>query len=158
MNENKNQFETWAELDCDTVSFDELESKLDSELVKQMADLEVLEKDREKIGTPDSIGNTVMKVVWEQFINQVGVIAGEDFIKENRDLTLDLRDSAHIQTTDNFAEGKIATHNYKINYQERYDNWQSKLQHDENGNIVTHTTRSGRQEANLAPGARKLFD
>lgn len=158
MNEIRNQFAEWAELDCDTVSFDALESKLDSELEKQMADLEVLEKDREKIGTPDSIGNTVMKVVWEQFINQVGVIAGEDFIKENRNLTLDLRDSAHIQTTDNFAEGKIATHNDKINYQERYDNWQSKLQHDENGNIVTHTTRSGRQEANLAPGARKLFD
>lgn len=158
MNENRNQFAEWAELDCDTVSFDALESKLDSELEKQMADLKVLEKDREKIGNPDSIGNTVMKVVWEQFINQVGVIAGEDFIKENRDLPLDLRDSAHIQTTDNFAEGKIATHNDKINYQERYDNWQSKLQHDENGNVVTHTTRSGRQEANLAPGARKLFD
>lgn len=158
MNENRNQLEAWAELDCDTVSFDELESKLDSELEKQMADLEVLEQDREKIGTPDSIGSTVMKVVWEQFINQVGVIAGEDFIKENRDLPLDLRDSAHIQTTENFAEGKIATHNDKINYQERYDNWQSKLQHDENGNVVTHTTRSGRQEANLAPGARKLFD
>lgn len=158
MNEIRNQFAEWAELDCDTVSFEALESKLDSELEKQMADLEVLEKDREKIGTPDSIGNTVMKVVWEQFINQVGVIAGEDFIKENRNLTLDLRDSAHIQTTDNFAEGKIATHNDKINYQERYDNWQSKLQHDENGNIITHTTRSGRQEANLAPGARKLFD
>ena len=105
MNENKKQLEEWAELDTDSIDFDDLESKLDSELEEQMADLEGLEADREKIGNPDTIGQTVMNVVWEQFINQVGVVAGEDFIKENRGLTLDLRDSAHIQTTDNFAKG-----------------------------------------------------
>ena len=103
MNDNKIQLKEWAELDCDTVDFDELENKLSSELEGQMADLEGLENDREKIGNPDTIGETVMNVVWEQFINQVGVVAGEDFIKENRGLTLDLRDSAHIQTTDNFT-------------------------------------------------------
>ena len=112
MNENKKQLEEWAELDTDSIDFDDLESKLDSELEEQMADLEGLEADRDKIGNPDTIGHTVMNVVWEQFINQVGVVAGEDFIKENRGLTLDLRDSAHIQTTENFEKGKIATHNY----------------------------------------------
>ena len=111
MNDIKKQLDEWAELDCDAVDFDELESKLDSELEEQMADLEGLEVDREQIGNPDTIGHTIMNVVWEQFINQVGVVAGEDFVKENRGLTLDLRDSAHIQTTDNFAKGKIATHN-----------------------------------------------
>ena len=158
MNENKKQLEEWAKIDCDAVDFDTLEQNLESELEEQMSDLEVLEKDREKIGNPDSIGKTVKNVVWEQFINQVGVIAGEDFIKENRGLTLDLRNSAHIQTTENFAECKIATHNDKIDYQQRYDDWQSNFQHDENGNVVTHNTRSGRQEATLAPGARKPFD
>jgi len=123
-----------------------------------MADLEGLEADREKIGNPDTIGHTVMNVVWEQFINQVGVVAGEDFIKENRGLTLDLRDSAHIQTTDNFAKGKIATHNDKIDYQQRYDDWQSNFMHDENGNVITHSTRTGKQEATLVSGARKPFD
>lgn len=158
MNENKKQLEEWAELDTGSIDFDDLESKLDSELEEQMADLEGLEADREKIGNPDTIGHTVMNVVWEQFINQVGVVAGEDFIKENRGLTLDLRDSAHIQTTDNFAKGKIATHNDKIDYQQRYDDWQSNFMHDENGNVITHSTRTGKQEATLVSGARKPFD
>ena len=158
MNENKKQLEEWAELDTDSIDFDDLESKLDSELEEQMADLEGLESDREKIGNPDTIGHTVMNVVWEQFINQVGVVAGEDFIKENRGLTLDLRDSAHIQTTDNFAKGKIATHNDEIDYQQRYDDWQSNFMHDENGNVITHSTRTGKQEATLVSGARKQFD
>lgn len=158
MNENKKQFEDWSEIDCDAVDFDALEQNLESDLEEQMSDLEVLEKDWEKIGNPDTIGDTVMNVVWEQFINQVGVIAGEDFIKENHGLTLDLRNSAHIQTTENFAKGKIATHNDEIDYQQRYDGWQSNFQYDENGNVVTHNTRSGRQEATLAPGARKPFD
>ena len=158
MNENKKQLEEWAELDTDSIDFDDLESKLDSELEEQMADLEGLEADREKIGNPDTIGHTVMNVVWEQFINQVGVVAGEDFIKENRGLTLDLRDSAHIQTTENFAKGKIATHNDKIDYQQRYDDWQSNFMHDENGNVITHSTRTGKQEATLVGGARKPFD
>ena len=158
MNDKNNQLQEWAELDCDSMNFDELEKKLNSELEEQMADLKGLELDREKIGNPDTIGHTVMNVVWEQFINQVGVIAGEDFIKENRGLTLDLRDSAHIQTTENFAAGEIATHNNEIDYQERYDDWQNNFQHDNEGNIITHQTRSGKEEATLVPGARKAFD
>lgn len=128
MNDNKKQFEEWAELDTDSIDFDDLESKLDSELEEQMADLEGLEADRDKIGNPDTIGHTVMNVVWEQFINQVGVVAGEDFIKENRGLTLDLRDSAHIQTTENFEKGKIATHNYnsKEQLEKNYDRYKNK--------------------------------
>lgn len=158
MNDKNNQLQEWAELDCDSMNFDELEKKLNSELEEQMADLKGLELDREKIGNPDTIGHTVMNVVWEQFINQVGVIAGEDFIKENRGLTLDLRDSAHIQTTENFEKGKLATHNDKIDYKQRYNSWQENFQHDEKGNIITHQTRTGRKEATLAPGARKPFD
>ncbi|WP_315548595.1 cation diffusion facilitator family transporter [Prevotella koreensis] len=158
MNDSKKQLEEWAELDSDAVDFDDLESKLESELEEQMSDLEGIEQDREKIGNPDTIGKTVMNVVWEQFINQVGVIAGEDFIKENGGLTLDLRDNAHIQTTENFAKGKIASHNTKIDYQQRYDDWQSNFQYDENGNVILHSTRTGKQEATLVAGARKPFD
>ena len=99
-----------------------------------------------------------MNVVWEQFMNQVAVTAGQDFIKENGDLTLDLRSEAHIQTTENFADGKIATHNKKIDYQQRYDDWQSNFVKDENGKVVTHKTRSGKEEATLVKGARKPFD
>ena len=147
MNDNKQQLEKWAELDCDSVNFDDLESKLTSDLEEQMSDLELLEQDREKIGNPNTIGETVMNVVWEQFINQVGVVAGEDFIKENRGLTLDLSDSAHIQTTENFANGNVATHNDKIDYHKRYDDWQNNFARengDPNGEILTrYDSRSG---------------
>lgn len=158
MNDNKNQLDKWSELDCDAVDFDDLESNLNAKFEEQVSDLEGLEEDRKKIGNPNSLGETVMNVVWEQFINQVGVIAGEDFIKENRGLTLDLRDSAHIQTTENFANGKTAKHNDSIDYQKRYDDWQSNFQHYENGEVKTHSTRSGKQEATLASGARAPFD
>lgn len=159
MNEKEINYAEWADVDCDAVDFEALEEKLNADLEEQMADLKSLELDREKIGNPDTLGETVMNVVWEQFINQVGVFAGEDFIKENRGLKLDLRNSAHVQTTENFADGKIATHNNNIDYQKRYDDWQSNFQHDENGNVITHTTRSGNQVANLAgKSARKPFD
>ena len=158
MNENQNKDLIYQELENEQIDFDALERQLESDLDEQMDDLELLKEDREKISNPESLGTTVMNVVWEQFVNQVGVVAGEDFIKENRGLKLDLSKDAHIQTTENFAEGKIATHNTKIDYQERYDNWQSKLEHNPDGTVKTHTTRTGKTEANLAPGARQPFD
>ena len=88
----------------------------------------------------------------------MAVVAGEDFIEANRGHTLDLSKDAHIQTTENFAKGKIATHNAYIDYQERHDKWQANLKKDEHGNIITHKTRSGRVEATLVKGARKPFD
>lgn len=142
----------------ESFDFDELEKKLQSQLEEELADMQFLAEEKEKIGSPDNLGNVIMDVVWEQFLNQVAVTAGEDFIKENRGLHLDLRKEAHIQTTENFAEGKIATHNTEIDYQQRYDDWQSNFVKDENGNVVTHQTRSGKEEATLVKGARKPFD
>lgn len=144
--------------DTDIVDFEVLEQKLEEDLRSQQVELETLKKDFEKIGTPEALGETVMNVIWEQFINQIGIVAGEDFIKENRGLTLDLSDSAHIQTTENFDKGTIATHNTEIDYKERYDTWQRKLQHDDAGNVVTHKTRSGKEVPNLSRGAREKFD
>lgn len=158
MNENMN-----AHLDSENITeqdfnLDSLEMQLEMEVEEQLLELGDLEEDFKKIGNPESLGNTVMNVVWEQFINQVGVIAGEDFIKENKGLKLDLRDSAHIQTTENFGKGKIASHNDKIDYQKRYDDWQSNFQHNDDGSVKTHKTRSGKEEATLVSGARKPFD
>ena len=159
MDEKLNAFQiSQIEFGAEDMDFAQLESQLEAELDSQMEDLKVLEEEHDKIGNPATIGETVKNVVWEQFINQVGVIAGEDFIRENRGLTLDLRDSAHIQTTENFEKGKIATHNDKIDYQKRYDDWQANFQHDENGDVKTHQTRTGKQEATLVNGARKPFD
>lgn len=150
----------WENVDCDedTFDLDALESRLQGELDEQLADLSDLEEDRKKIGNPDSLGNTIKDVVWEQFLNQIGVSTGEDFIRENRGLNFDPRKKAHIQTTENFKNRKIASHNSYIDYQQRYDDWQANFQYDENGKVKTHTTRTGAQEATLASGARDRFD
>ena len=121
----------------DSFDLDELEATLQGQLEEELSDLAFLKEEHEKIGSPDALGDTIKNVVWEQFINQIPTTAGEDFMKENNGLHLDLRKEAHIQTTENFAEGKIATHNTEINYQERYDTWQNNFQRNEDGSIKT---------------------
>ena len=157
MKNNKEVLQQWAELDIDTVDFNELEKSLEHELAEHFDELSALDNERKKIGNPNTLGETVMNVVWEQFLNQIAVTAGEDFIRENRGL-LDLSDDAHIQTTDNFIQGKFPSHNNKIDYQKRYYDWKSNFQYDEKGDIKTHQTRSGRNVEILVKGARKPFD
>ena len=144
--------------ELDLSAFDEFEKNLEDQLLLKENELKSLQKDFEQIGSSTSLGENIKAVVWEQFCNQVASVAGEDFIKENRGMTLDLRDSAHIQTTENFAKGKIASHNSEIDYQKRYDDWQANFKKDKDGNIVTHDTRTGRKEATLVSGARDPFD
>lgn len=155
-NATQNEFDVLSK--TEELDFDELEEKLQRELEKEIVEMQFLEEEKKKIGNLDNLGNIIKDVVWEQFLNQVAVTAGEDFIRENRGLHLDLRKEAHIQNAENFAEGKIATHNTKINYQERYDSWQANFEKDENGNVITHETRSGKSEATLVRDARKPFD
>ena len=159
---NKNAVQEISEIEVeneDSFDLDELEAKLQSNLDSQLLELDFLKEDREKIGNPDNLGNTVMDVVWEQFLNQMATTAGEDFIRENRGLTLDLRNEAHIQTTENFADGKIATHNDKIDFQKRYDDWQKNFKKDENDNIITRPdNRSGTDKPVLTKDARAPFD
>lgn len=83
-----------------------------------------------------------------------------------------MRKEAHIQTTENFAEGKIATHNTEIDYQQRYDDWQSNFQKDPNIEHKTsnyrynedqqvwekHDTRSDSWKEVLNKDARADFD
>lgn len=157
---------------ADSFNLDELEEKLQSQLEKEFTDLEFLADEKDKIGNPDNLGNVIKEVVWEQFMNQIAVTAGEDFIEENNGLKLDLRNEAHIQTTENFANGNIATHNTKIDYKERYDSWQRNFQKDANTEYKTknfryneeqqvwekHDTRSGSWKKVLKNGARDDFD
>ncbi|MDE7088882.1 MAG: cation diffusion facilitator family transporter, partial [Prevotella sp.] len=138
MNDSKNAVLNYNELDLDdSFNFDELEKQFEAGLEESLSELEFLEEDKAKISNPDNLGNAVMGVVWDQFVIQIGAVAGDDFIKENRGLKLDLRDEAHIQTTENFAEGKIAPHNTEIDYQQRYDDWQNNFQKNEDGSIKT---------------------
>lgn len=145
------------QLSEENFDFDELEKALEQELDAKTLDLELATKDREKIGNPESLAETVGNVVWEQFINQIGRGAGEEFIKQNKGLELDLSNDAHIQTTEKFAKGIFPSHNKEI-YEKRYKDWQANFQEDENHNIKMHSTRMGIEEATLAKGARKLFD
>ena len=140
----------------ETFDLDELEAKLQGQLEEELAGLEFLQEEKDKIGSPDALGETIKNVVWEQFINQIASKAGEDFIKENNGLHLDLSRDAHIQTTENFADGKIATHNTEINYQERYDTWQNNFQRNEDGSVRTKVdSRSGEARAVLRTRDRK---
>ena len=140
------------------IDLDELEEKLQNRLDEEVSELKFLVEEKKKIGSVDNLGEIIKETVWEQFLNQIAIVAGEDFIKENRNLTLNLSNEAHIQTTENFVKGNIAIHNNYIDYKERYDGWNENFQKDLNGNIITHTTRTGKEENTLARGARNIFD
>lgn len=112
--------------------FDELEEKLQRQLEDELADMQFLVEEKEKIGGPDNLGNVIMDVVWEQFLNQIAVTAGEDFIEANRGLTLDLRTEAHVQSVDNFEKQKYATHNAYVDYETRGEEYRSNFYTDPN--------------------------
>ncbi|MFC0525898.1 hypothetical protein ACFFGV_20175 [Pontibacillus salicampi] len=63
--------------------FEELEVSLSKQLEESFSDLELLEKDRETISNPDSLGKVVMDEVWKQFGNQIGLdITNETLIQK----------------------------------------------------------------------------
>lgn len=143
----------------DSFDFEELENKLQIELAEKISELELLEEDREKIGNVDSLGSVIQNAVWEQFLNQVAVTAGEDFLKENNNISLNLKKDAHVQTTENFEKGKIAKNNSSIDYQKRFDDYQGRFQKDDNGNIKEKfDNRSGKNRKVLTKDARDDFD
>ncbi len=128
---NENDFYELQDDLTDQMDLDDLEAKLysdlDNELDEDFSKLELLKAQQAKIGNPDALGDVIKNVIWQQFQNQIGVQAGEDFITENRGMTLDLRNSAHIQTAENFANGNIATHNYisKEQLEENYNRYKN---------------------------------
>ena len=127
MNDNNLAVQRIDYIEDESINFEILEKQLQEDLVEQMEELDILKNNAEKIENPDTLGEVVLNVVWDQVINQIGVVAGEDFIKENRNLKLDLRDPAHIQTADNFTEGRIATHNYisREQLEQNYDRFKN---------------------------------
>ena len=46
----------------------DIEQVLQDELQKNLEDLDIIQSEREHINNPDHLGETVMNVVWEQFI------------------------------------------------------------------------------------------
>ena len=102
-------------LEYSNIEIDEsqLEQQLEAALAEKMDDLDSLRDDLQHIGSVDHLGDVILNAVWDQFATQVAITAGEDFLRENGGLTLDLSDDAHIQSTEMFAEGIFATH-YQI--------------------------------------------
>lgn len=115
------------ENDLESFDLEALENKINDNIEEELKDLDYLESEHEKIGNPDNLGDVVQNIVWEQFINQLGIIAGEDFIKANHGLTLDLRNEAHIQTPENFKDGKISKHNHysRESLEQNYDRYKN---------------------------------
>ena len=129
-------------IETDVIDYDDLEQSLEADLKERLEQVDLLEEEKQKIGNPEYLGNTIMQVVWDQFIMQVGSVAGDDFIKENRGLPLDLSKNAHIQTTENFAAGKIATHNTGIDYQKRYEDSKNSTTVNKSGQeVIKRETR-----------------
>lgn len=137
---------------------DKLELELEEELLNDVNDIENIKKTLDNLELSETLGDIIAKNISKQFDKQIANLVGADFVKENNGLTLDLRKDSHIQTTKNFEKGKIAKNNSKINYQERYDNWQDKFVKDENGNIKTHKNRMSEDVATIKKDARKDFD
>lgn len=157
--ESENAIWGEEETDEEPLDFDELEKMLESQRDAYWSSFQFSKQEKEQIQNPEQLSDAVERVVWEQIRNQIAQTAGNDFITENGGMTLDLRKSAHIQTAENFANGKIATHNKKVDYQQRYDDWQSNFKKDENGQVITRTDRrSGQEKAVLTGDARKKFD
>ena len=143
------------------IEYDELlnlENSLENNLKDLIKDIEKIDLDREKLQNNEYLQESIENIVWEQVQLQLAAQIGEEFIKENKGQTLDLRKEAHIQTAENFEKGKLATHNRDVNFQEKYDTWQNNFAKDDLGNIQTHSTRSGKIVNTLTKEARKPFD
>ena len=157
-NENKPFELQSSEIDFDYEQLLELESSLENNLKDVVEHIDQLDIDREKLQNNEYLQESIENIVWEQVQLQLAAQIGEEFIKENKGQTLDLRKEAHIQTAENFEKGKFATHNREVDYKERYDSWQNNFVKDDLGNIRTHSTRSGKIVNTLTKDARKPFD
>ena len=157
-NENKTFELQSSEIDFDYEQLLELENFLENNLKDVVEHIEQLDIDREKLQNNEYLQESIENIVWEQVQLQLAAQIGEEFIKENKGQTLDLRKDAHIQTAENFENGRLATHSRDVDYQERYNTWQNNFVKDELGNIRTHSTRSGKIVNTLTKDARKPFD
>lgn len=157
--ENRRALEDIVDYSDIEIDESQLERQLESALAEKLDDLDALQDDLQHIGSVDHLGNTILNAIWDQFATQVAITAGDDFLRENKGLTLDLSDEAHIQTTENFSEGIFATHySGDIDFRQRYDDWQKNFQRDDAGNIIYHTSRGGKLEPTLLKDARKPYD
>lgn len=129
-------------IDIEKLDFDDLERQLnedfgedlEKQLAEELADLEFIDEQKAQIGSPDVLGQVVLNTVWDQFTNQIAIQAGEDFVKSNNGLRLDLSDEAHIIDPDKFEKGQLPEHNFEnqAKYKKRLDETRADFQTDPN--------------------------
>lgn len=74
-----------ASLEKMDIDLDKLEEELSKQLEENFSDLEILKKDREKIGNPEALGDVLKKEVLNQFANQVGLDITSEMLIETYD-------------------------------------------------------------------------
>jgi hypothetical protein len=73
MNDLKNAIADENELDDLQLDFEELENQLEASLEQELADLEQLKVDHDKIANPEALGEVIENEIWNQFANQIGL-------------------------------------------------------------------------------------
>lgn len=89
-------------LSNESFDLDELQNQLEAQLEENFSDLEGLEEDFKKIGSPEALGDTIQNVIWEQFINQIGLENGMEAkkINDDADYPQDIIDKARNDSGD----------------------------------------------------------
>lgn len=158
-NEEKNKIVALVDYAGAEIDEAQLEQQLQDDLAREFDKLDALREELPQIGSVEHLGDTILNAIWDQFVAQVAITAGQEFIAENGGLHLDLSDDAHIQSTENFAEGIFATHyTGDIDFHQRYADWQSNFQRDDAGNVIYHIARDGKLAPTLTREARKPYD
>mgnify|MGYP003308318607 CR=1 FL=1 len=73
MNDLKNAIADENELDDLQLDFEDLENQLEASLEQELADLEQLKVDHDKIANPEAVGKVIENEIWNQFANQIGL-------------------------------------------------------------------------------------
>ncbi|MCC0771820.1 MAG: hypothetical protein AB2388_19830 [Bacillus anthracis] len=122
-NKNANQN---VEIDNIETEFDleELEGVLSKQLEESFSDLELLEKDRETMTDPDSLGKVVLDEVWKQFGNQIGLdMTNETLIQKY--------DKEHPEQYKDIADSVLQDQKYKDAHKAMKEQQKSGILKDE---------------------------
>ena len=107
--------------------FEELDKEINNQINENLDGLNDLKIKRSSISNKQKLSESISQIVWEQFILQIGVEAGQDFIKENNNLKLSLKKADHYLNEKSFVKGELPKHNFDNidKYQQRYNKWDS---------------------------------
>ncbi len=128
-----------------------IEERLEEEFSQQ----KYLEEEELKIASPEALGNTIMNVVWDQFMIQMASATGMEYAAENGDLLYNISKKDLYLTPEDFEQGKLPSRNPKLDViEKRYETYNRSFVKDENGQAILN----GAGKKVLDKGARAPFD